>query len=51
MKWGFIFFWYRGDFKEFIYNMSNVRSDILLDKKLFKFFLEKGKRCVVLVEG
>lgn len=51
MKWGLIPSWHRGDPKEFTYNMSNARSDTLLDKKSFKSSLEKGKRCVVLAEG
>lgn len=51
MKWGLVPSWHRGDPKEFTYNMSNARSDTLLDKKSFKSPLEKGKRCVVLAEG
>ena len=51
MRWGLIPSWHRGDPKEFSYNMSNARSDTLLDKRSFKLPLEKGKRCVVLAEG
>lgn len=51
MRWGLIPSWYHGDPKEFSYNMSNARSDTLLDKKSFKTPLEKGKRCVILAEG
>lgn len=51
MRWGLIPSWHRGDPKEFTYNMSNARSDTLLDKKSFKSPLEKGKRCVILAEG
>lgn len=51
MKWGLIPSWHRGDPKEFTYNMSNARSDTLLDKRSFKSPLEKGNRCVVLAEG
>lgn len=51
MRWGLIPSWHRGDPKEFTYNMSNARSDTLLDKRSFKSPLEKGKRCVILAEG
>ncbi|XP_078347006.1 abasic site processing protein HMCES-like isoform X2 [Oculina patagonica] len=51
MRWGLIPSWHRGDPKEFSYNMSNARSDTLLDKRSFKSPLEKGKRCVILAEG
>lgn len=51
MRWGLIPSWHRGDPKEFTYNMSNARSDTLLDKRSFKSPLEKGNRCVVLAEG
>ena len=51
MRWGLIPSWHRGDPKEFTYNMSNARSDALLDKRSFKSPLEKGNRCVVLAEG
>jgi len=51
MRWGLIPSWHRGDPKDFAYNMSNARSDTLLDKRSFKSPLEKGKRCVVLAEG
>ncbi|KAM7451134.1 hypothetical protein ABFA07_001203 [Porites harrisoni] len=51
MRWGLIPSWFHGNPKEFSYNMSNARSDSLLDKKSFRTPLETGKRCVILAEG
>ena len=51
MLWGLVPSWHKGDPKTVAYKMNNARSDGMLQKKSFKGPLEKGRRCVVLVEG
>ena len=51
MQWGLVPSWHTGDPKSVMYNMINARSDGLLTKRTFKTPLEKGRRCVILLEG
>ena len=51
MLWGLVPSWHKGDPKTVAYKMNNARSDGMLQKKSFQGPLEKGRRCVVLVEG
>ena len=51
MYWGLVPSWHKGDPKSVAYMMNNARSDGMLQKRSFKGPLEKGRRCVVLVEG
>ena len=51
MLWGLVPSWHKGDPKAVAYKMNNARSDGMLQKRSFKGPLEKGRRCVVLVEG
>ena len=51
MYWGLVPSWHKGDPKSVGYMMNNARSDGMLQKRSFKGPLEKGRRCVVLVEG
>jgi len=51
MHWGLIPSWHKGDPKSVGFNMSNARSDGMLEKASFKKPLEKGQRCVILSEG
>ena len=50
--WGLIPAWHKGaSVRDFKLNMINARSDTLLDKASFRIPLQKGQRCVVVVEG
>ena len=51
MQWGLIPSWHKGDPKDFSFNMINCRCDTLTEKKSFLKAIEKGQRCVVLVDG
>lgn len=51
MQWGLIPSWHKGTEGSFKFNMINCRSDTLLEKASFKGPLERGQRCVVLVDG
>ncbi len=51
MRWGLIPHWHQGDIKNVGYNTINARSDTMREKPIYKRPLEKGRRCVVLVEG
>ena len=50
MHWGLVPHWSK-DAKSTGYSMINARSDGILSKNSFKRPLEKGRRCVVLVDG
>ena len=52
MQWGLVPSWHSGDdAKSVAYKMTNARSDGILSKRSFKTPLEKGRRCVVVVDG
>ena len=51
MLWGLVPHWHHGDPKTVGFNMSNARSDGMLEKSSFKKPLERGQRCVILCEG
>ncbi|GAB1606853.1 abasic site processing protein HMCES-like [Argonauta hians] len=51
MRWGLIPSWHKGNLNNISYQTNNCRSETMLEKKMFKVPLEKGRRCVVLVEG
>ena len=51
MQWGLVPFWHQGEPKSTGYSMINARSDGMLEKRSFKVPLEKGRRCVVLLDG
>ena len=51
MRWGLVPHWHTGDIKSVGYQMINARSDGILSKRTFKGPLEKGRRCVILIEG
>jgi putative SOS response-associated peptidase YedK len=52
MRWGLVPSWHSGESDKGVgYNMINARSDGILSKRTFKGPLEKGRRCVVLVDG
>ncbi|KAI0213379.1 Abasic site processing protein HMCES [Lamellibrachia satsuma] len=51
MRWGLVPSWHTGDPSKVGFNMINARSDTILKKKSFSGPLEKGRRCVILVEG
>lgn len=51
MLWGLVPSWHKGDPKSVAYKMNNARSDGMLQKRSFKGPLDKGRRCVVLVDG
>ncbi len=51
MHWGLVPSWHKGDPKSIAYKMNNARSDGMLERVSFKRPLEKGRRCVVLVDG
>lgn len=50
MKWGLIPTWVK-DPNQAQYKMNNARSDTMLTKASYKRPLEKGQRCVLLVDG
>lgn len=52
MHWGLVPSWHKGDSTKTVgLNLINARSDGLLSKKTFKTPLEKGRRCVVPIDG
>ena len=51
MQWGLIPSWHSGDPKSTGYNMINARSDGVMEKRTYKVPLQKGRRCVVIVDG
>lgn len=52
MRWGLVPNWHSGDSEKGVgFNMINARSETMLAKRTFKVPLEKGRRCVVLVDG
>ena len=51
MQWGLVPSWHSGSPKSVGYSMINARSEGILAKNTFKRPLEKGRRCVVLVDG
>lgn len=51
MQWGLIPSWHKGDPRNIGYETNNCRSEGMLEKKTYKIPLEKGQRCVVLVDG
>ena len=51
MHWGLVPSWHQGDPKAVMYKMNNARSDGMMSKKSFRGPLDKGRRCVVLVDG
>ncbi len=51
MLWGLVPQWHQGDVKHVGLSLNNARSDGMLSKNTFKVPLERGQRCVVLVDG
>nr|CAB3253394.1 embryonic stem cell-specific 5-hydroxymethylcytosine-binding protein-like [Phallusia mammillata] len=52
MRWGLIPKWFKGGNVDKVnYSMNNARSDTMLEKKSYKIPLQKGQRCVLVVEG
>ena len=51
MQWGLVPSWHSGSPKSVAYSMNNARSEGILTKNVFKRPLEKGRRCVVVVDG
>ncbi|XP_029649026.1 abasic site processing protein HMCES [Octopus sinensis] len=51
MRWGLVPSWHKGNPNSIPYQTNNCKSETMLEKKMFKVPLEKGRRCVVLAEG
>ncbi|XP_054991589.1 abasic site processing protein HMCES [Sorex araneus] len=52
MRWGLVPSWFKEDDPSKLqFNMTNCRSDTIMEKKSFKVPLGKGRRCVVLADG
>ncbi|XP_058442206.1 abasic site processing protein HMCES isoform X2 [Marmota monax] len=52
MRWGLVPCWFKeADLSKMPFNITNCRSDTILEKRSFKVPLGKGRRCVVLADG
>ncbi|XP_064649523.1 abasic site processing protein HMCES-like [Lineus longissimus] len=51
MRWGLVPSWHKGELKSFDLKTSNCRSDNMLSSRVYKGPLEKGRRCVIVVDG
>jgi len=51
MKWGLIPDWHKEDINQFKLNTNNCRVETIKQKRTYSASLNKGQRCVVLVEG
>ncbi|KAG5680873.1 hypothetical protein PVAND_010354 [Polypedilum vanderplanki] len=49
--WGLIPRWHKGDYKKHGLTTNNARLETLESSKLFNPLLERGKRCVMVIEG
>ncbi|XP_008318540.1 abasic site processing protein HMCES [Cynoglossus semilaevis] len=52
MRWGLVPAWFKeNDPGKMQYNTSNCRSENIMEKKSYKFAMQKGQRCVILADG
>lgn len=52
MRWGLVPSWFKeSDPSKLPFNITNCRSDTMMEKRSFKVPLGKGRRCVVLADG
>uniref|UniRef100_A0A8D2CWC7 Abasic site processing protein HMCES n=1 Tax=Sciurus vulgaris TaxID=55149 RepID=A0A8D2CWC7_SCIVU len=52
MRWGLVPCWFKeADISKLPFNITNCRSDTIMEKRSFKVPLGKGRRCVVLADG
>lgn len=52
MRWGLVPCWFKeADLSKMPFNITNCRSDTIMEKRSFKVPLGKGRRCVVLADG
>ncbi|XP_038063961.1 abasic site processing protein HMCES-like [Patiria miniata] len=51
MQWGLVPSWHKGDPTGLSYKMNNCRREGITQKRSFSRPLDKGQRCVVLVDG
>jgi putative SOS response-associated peptidase YedK len=49
--WSLIPRWHKGDYKKHGLTTNNARRETIETSKLYRPLLEKGKRCVMLIEG
>ncbi|XP_058486827.1 abasic site processing protein HMCES isoform X1 [Solea solea] len=52
MRWGLVPAWFKQDDpSKMHYSTSNCRSENILEKKTYKYPMNKGQRCVILADG
>ena len=51
MRWGLVPSWHKGEPESFSMMLNNCRSESMTEKASFRNPLNKGQRCVVVVEG
>jgi len=51
MLWGLVPSWHKGSVGDKAFETNNCRAESMLEKKMYKIPLQKGRRCVILADG